>query len=83
MTVTQPLHTGTQRATISACIADLIHAETVKQALEKLTVMEQAAKARQVDVLLGCDVRRGISSAGSGKMIVEVFSPAIFSSVPR
>ena len=52
VTVTQPLHTGTPRAMIPASIAGMIHAETVKQAAEKLSVIEQAAKASGVVVEL-------------------------------
>ena len=50
VTVTQPLHTGTPRAMIPANIAGMIHAETVKQAAEKLSAIEQAAKAAGVAV---------------------------------
>lgn len=53
------------------------------RAEESLDEHATLAEARQVDVLVGCDVRSAISSAGNGKIIVEVFSPAIFSSVPR
>lgn len=50
VTVTQPLHTGTPRAMIPANIAGMIHAQTAKQAEEKLVVIEQAAKAAGVAV---------------------------------
>ena len=50
MTVTQPLHTGTPRAMIPASVASMIHAETVKQAAEKLNVIEEAAKAAGVTI---------------------------------
>ena len=50
VTVTQPLHTGTPRAMIPANIAGMIHAETVKQAAEKLSAIEQAASAAGVAV---------------------------------
>lgn len=50
ITVTQPLHTGTPHAMIPANIAGMIHAESVKQAAEKLVAIEQAAKAAGVAV---------------------------------
>ncbi len=50
VTVTQPLHTGTPRAMIPDSIAGMIHAETAKQAAEKLVAIEQAAKAAGVAV---------------------------------
>ena len=52
VTVTQPLHTGTPSAMIPASIAGMIHAETVKQAAENLSAIEQAAKAAGVVVEL-------------------------------
>ncbi len=52
VTVTQPLHTGTPRAMIPANIAGMIHAETVKQAAEKLSAIEQAATAAGIVVEL-------------------------------
>ncbi len=48
VTVTQPLHTGTPRSMIPAHLASVIHAETVREATEKLSVIEQAGKAAGV-----------------------------------
>lgn len=50
VTVTQPLHTGTPRAMVPANLAGMIHAEAAKQAAEKLSIIEQAAKAAGVAV---------------------------------
>lgn len=50
VTVTQPLHTGTPHAMIPANIGGMIHAETIKQAAEKLIAIEHAAKAAGITV---------------------------------